>query len=166
MCTGSFVFGRKVIKPEGDVVSRDIDLQHLVHSITALGELLKRLAKQKNLFFLHYIRHQYHEPGVQISRGVKHPEVAGIVRHQHKIVPDCIIAERPVFPTRLAQVGDMMGLLSVPLRFARQLDREAFINEKSHDAARLRSGMRTKLGFERPCHGCLRGRPRRGWAAA
>jgi hypothetical protein len=40
MCTGSFVFGQKVIKPECDVVCRDIDLQHLVDGITASGELL------------------------------------------------------------------------------------------------------------------------------
>ena len=93
---------------------------------------------------------------------VDFPEVAGVVGHQHEIPFGRVSRDVPVFPAGLADPGDMLGFVSGDVRDRDQIDAEAFIDQKPHQASAAASLRRIRRTGAALCQGCVRGRPRTG----
>ena len=59
---------------------------------------------------------------MQIEETIEPSKIAGIVRHQNKVVADLLVTNVPISPASFAQMCDMMGLVTHGLCCDRKLN--------------------------------------------
>ena len=101
---------------------------------------------------------QEDETGVKRMPRIEPPEIAGIVRDHHKVSVDGMTRDAPVCPSSFADAGDMLSFITS------MADTQALINQKFHLFPIVASFRRVLIAGGRSCQGCVRGRPRSGYA--
>lgn len=110
--------------------------------------------------------YQDDQSGMQRLRRAWTPEIAGIVGDQNEIAFPGIAGDIPVLPAGPADTGNMMDFVTGLPGGVNQVDGEAFVDRESHGVAIAASRRRERCAGCRSRQGCLRGRPRSGYAAA
>jgi hypothetical protein len=86
--------------------------------------------------------------GVQLLCLIETAEIAGVVGDEDKITVTRIAGDVPVLPTGLADMCHVLGVMAHLPGDSDQVDAEAFVDQKPHDAAMMSSLRRDRCtGF-------------------
>jgi hypothetical protein len=126
----------------------EIDLEHPIDRLADIGELGERGPEQFLLQRAADGRGQNDQPGMQRLRRIETAEVARVVGDEDKVAVAGIAHDVPVFPALLADMRDVLGVMTRPPGDGNQVDAEAFVDQKPHDTAMVSTRRRTRCtGF-------------------
>jgi hypothetical protein len=95
-------------------------------------------------------------------RGVESAEVAGVVGYKDQVASAGVTHDIPVLPAGAADPRDVLRLMAGIAGDGQEIDAQALVDQKPRDKAMLSRLRRLRRTGRRSCHGCLRGRPRKG----
>jgi len=106
------------------------------------------------------------KPGLDLLAFVERLKVRSVIRDQNAIAGDSVSCDTPIDPGDPAYVDEVIGFEPSPSRLIDKSRAQTLVDEKPHYVSVSASGTcHTAIGG-RLRHGCLRGRPRSGCAAA
>jgi hypothetical protein len=116
-------------------IAVEIDLEHPVDRFADDGELVKRGAEQFPLQRAADRRDQDDQAGMQRLRRVETPEIAGVIGDEDKVSVACIAHNVPVFPSGLADMCYVLGVMARLPGDGNQVGAETFVDQEPHDTA-------------------------------
>src|SRR5712672_300742 len=103
---------------------------------------------------------------MQLLSPIEPAKVARIVCDDHHAMFAREGGDVPILPTRFPDMREVIGFETGPMRFVREIQAQALVDQKPHDSGGSDSGTVHSCRGGRSCQGCLRGRPLAGWASA
>jgi len=103
---------------------------------------------------------------MEITGRIQPLKVAGVVGHEDQVAFQSKADHGPILQAGAADMRHVIGLETRLLRFADECRTQALVYKEFHASLGSRVGTTFPESARQPRHGCFRGLPRRGCAAA
>ena len=152
----------KLVEGEAHLVAVEVDLEHAVDRLAGDGKLVERRPEQALLRQAVDGRDQNDEARMQRLGRIEAAEVARVIGDEDELALAGVARDVPILSPGAADMRDVAGFMAGLPGDGNQVDREAFVDQKPHDAATVSSLRRAWRTGLRSRQGWPRGRPRKG----